>query len=1143
MHILVTNDDGPPSNQSSPYIHSFVNTLQSAGHIVSVILPHQQRSWIGKAHFAAQVIKPTYFRPGRLHQDDGTTHAKPLQSDSDDQGHEEWVLVNSTPATATQLGLFHFFQERGPVDLVVSGPNYGRNTTSLFSLSSGTIGGAMEAAVCRKRAVALSYAFFSRVHDPDIIAGASRKSVKLLEHLMKHWDDGVDLYSINVPLIHGVEGKKVLYTYALQNYWQSGSCFTEVDAKDEEKDEDPEEKEKAIREQGSMDGGGERREMEKGHRHRHFTWTPKFSDVYQSVDESEPGNDGWAVKEGLVSSVTPLKANFMHVPGLQGELKLCVQQQWPPRSPHEALLSSPTGRSRYRRYQDRTSPSPSPLKQTSNSPRLNRLKNVVDNQILCLEDEDEDEDEETLQLRLQALEAKLKLKQLRQKKHNVVSNISNVENENHTKSEVPSKIAIKGKAEERAWIMLRKDPVPTNVAHPVQIPASPPRKNVAPDLPKSPGRVLLGIDKGRKGKNVSLQRPPVLKSNNQDSDDPFLEDALQHRSARQQSAPYSSSGPLQGSVSRPIGFSERMANIRKHDKERRERARELETRRSTGFGIFKEELDRLNAVADEEAKSQFACSERRSAIPSFSRDDVLGAIKNTNGVATHRSTNKNTHDKVVTRRKEFTNPNASPGFVEPSRPPAKASTISPPPPKAQLIQSSQRASTDDSLFEPFSSFNLSKRIIPHETLTKALSEKSILLLPDVLSTVKAPNYCFSDDLEADIVVIATIASKSNPLTHRDAQKITEKTTTKDNLKSSLTEAAESQANARGKYMAVTLTDLKWTLDLYLFTTAFTRFRKLTPGTVVAILNPSIMPPPPHNPNNNRFSLTLSSSDDTILEIGTSRDVGWCCSVKKDGKHCGTWIDKRHTSVCEFHVDTQLEKTRRGRMEVNGMSVPFAPGGKKGVRVGFWGQGKATINSRRMQGKDYEKYTGGSCGSNSMPQGKQYDRFNQTTFYVGGPAPTSGFGQSAATLLDGDALADRGGREERLRKRLAEREREREIARKLGEGGNGIGGEYLKIRHENPATSDGFSSTQAGIASQGSREAVDATALGLKGNKAVNAQLSPLKMKKRLASTLEDRAIKKTRFVTEGGIKEAGSESLGPIADKEAANEDDGLDIV
>ncbi|KAL8689768.1 MAG: hypothetical protein Q9218_004635 [Villophora microphyllina] len=327
MHILVTNDDGPPSNQSSPYIHSFVKTLQDAGHTVSVILPHQQRSWIGKAHFAAQLIKPTYFRPGTLHKDDGTTHSKPLKAGDSSNDHndntEEWVLVNSTPATAAQLGLFHFFQDRGPVDLVVSGPNYGRNTTSLFSLSSGTIGGAMEAAVCRRRAIALSYAFFSRNHDLEIIAGASRMSVRLIEHLMEKWDDGVDLYSVNVPLVEGVEGKKLFYTYALQNYWKSGSSFTEVEAEEEE---DPEEKEAEIREQEEKQSEGKEVAVESGmkharHQHRHFKWTPNFADVYQSVETSEPGNDGWAVKEGLIS-VTPLKANFMHVPGLQGELKL-----------------------------------------------------------------------------------------------------------------------------------------------------------------------------------------------------------------------------------------------------------------------------------------------------------------------------------------------------------------------------------------------------------------------------------------------------------------------------------------------------------------------------------------------------------------------------------------------------------------------------------------------------------------------------------------------------------------------------------------------------------------------------------------------------------------------------------------------------
>lgn len=128
----------------------------------------------------------------------------------------------------------------------------------------------MEAAVCGKRAIALSYAFFSRNHDPEIIAGASRTSVKVVEHLMQHWDEGVDLYSVNVPLIEGVEGRKVMYTYALQNYWKSGSSFTEVDAENEE--EDPEEREAQIREQEEGLQGGESGEKRTRHKHKHFKW-------------------------------------------------------------------------------------------------------------------------------------------------------------------------------------------------------------------------------------------------------------------------------------------------------------------------------------------------------------------------------------------------------------------------------------------------------------------------------------------------------------------------------------------------------------------------------------------------------------------------------------------------------------------------------------------------------------------------------------------------------------------------------------------------------------------------------------------------------------------------------------------------------
>ncbi|KAK6850800.1 survival protein sure-like phosphatase/nucleotidase [Apiospora arundinis] len=336
MHILVTNDDGPPSPTSSPYVHSFVRALQRAGHTVSVCLPHTQRSWIGKAHMVGETVKPSYYRPSETFdptppsdsaaaKPQGTTHSRPSKS----RDIEEWILVDGTPASCAQIGLHYFFQDRGPVDLVVSGPNYGRNATAVFALSSGTLGGALEAAVCRQKAIAVSYAFFSRNHDPEIIEGASAHSVRVIESLYRQWptDSSVDLYSVNVPLVEGVGKNKTLFTEMLQNYWSQGSsCFTEVEGSVGDEDEE----EHRIREGEEREGvpapeetSTKESEAGKGYTHRHFKWSPRFTDVYNSVEESPPGNDGWAVKEGL-TSITPMKANFYHAaPHLHGsELKL-----------------------------------------------------------------------------------------------------------------------------------------------------------------------------------------------------------------------------------------------------------------------------------------------------------------------------------------------------------------------------------------------------------------------------------------------------------------------------------------------------------------------------------------------------------------------------------------------------------------------------------------------------------------------------------------------------------------------------------------------------------------------------------------------------------------------------------------------------
>ncbi len=169
----------------------------------------------------------------------------------------------------------------------------------------------MEAAICGFKAISLSYAFNSRNHDPKIIGAASTLSVKLIEHLYNNWGGDVDLYSINVPLVEGVEKNKIEYTEMLHNLWSSGSCFESVSP--DEGDQDPDKREKEIRQNQEQNGQVESKTHAR-FAHRHFKWAPRFSDVYESVVKAGPGtliaetllkiliyilgNDGWAVKEG-----------------------------------------------------------------------------------------------------------------------------------------------------------------------------------------------------------------------------------------------------------------------------------------------------------------------------------------------------------------------------------------------------------------------------------------------------------------------------------------------------------------------------------------------------------------------------------------------------------------------------------------------------------------------------------------------------------------------------------------------------------------------------------------------------------------------------------------------------------------------------
>ncbi|KAF2660551.1 hypothetical protein K491DRAFT_589003 [Lophiostoma macrostomum CBS 122681] len=655
---------------------------------------------------------------------------------------------------------------------------------------------------------------------------------------------------------------------------------------------------------------------------------------------------------------------------------------WPPKSPHEALLSSPSGRRKYERQRERNSVSPSPSKHRPVSRGLLDLQENSD---------DEDEDEETLQLELARIEARLKLKKL-QKARKAHEASDDGDNDSTRASSRPGTSA-----------SLRRADLPRPQAA-IQVPVSPTRNSRASKEQTSPARVLLGIDKGLRAQDVSLKRAASLHTR---ANAPGL---LRASSLRDTEAP------------RVKSFSERIAESRNKDKEREEKQARIEKSRSTGFST--KTIESLREGAPSRVGSSLSTETRSSCAPS-----------------------------VASRREEI--PKTASSHAAPSRPMSKTAVK-----YAEIAERDN--STDAASFDSFSGLHLKTRLMQHKDLTRILEGKTVITIPQLLKTVKAPEYD-PPDMENDYVVFGVICSKSPPKDTQNARK---------------EQSAGNQgtnSNQGGKFMMMNLTDLKWELGLYLFDTGFSEFWKLPVGTLIAILNPDIMPPRVRDTG--KFSLKLTSSDDTVLEVGTVRDLDYCHALKQGGKECGQWIDGRKTEYCDFHIERHVEKSKRGRMEVNTMTgFGNGPngGGKFGMFAGGAGRG-AGLKTEELK-----------------REGMFHDRTLHETMYI---APSVG---AAARLLDeADNGFERGAsRAERHRKQLAEKEKERELAKRLGQIGSGAGGDYMKLKGTDisdlPARGD--SHTQSSNTSKENSSGFG-DLLGLAGKKADDVSLAPVKRKR------------------------------------------------
>jgi 5'-nucleotidase len=232
MRILVTNDDG----YFSPGIRALAAALEGLGE-VTIVAPHFEASAVGHAL--------TLRTPLRLEQVGGRVYS-----------------VDGTPTDCVNLGINEVLG--GKPDLVVSGINKGLNIGDDVTYS-GTVAGALEAALLGHQAMAVSLEF---TDGPWDFGPAAALAASLASTLMARPLPFRTFLNVNVPT-GPVRGVRVT-VQAVRNH------VTRIDRRFDPRD-------------------------------RPYYWIEEAQDDWQPHDRS----DYQAIRDGVVS-VTPLHPDLTH---------------------------------------------------------------------------------------------------------------------------------------------------------------------------------------------------------------------------------------------------------------------------------------------------------------------------------------------------------------------------------------------------------------------------------------------------------------------------------------------------------------------------------------------------------------------------------------------------------------------------------------------------------------------------------------------------------------------------------------------------------------------------------------------------------------------------------------------------------------
>lgn len=175
FELLLTNDDGI----SSVGLLSLYKELSSYAKVY-VVAPEEPRSAAGLS----------------------VTLHKPLRVKKLRRKGRFWYAVSGTPGDCVTLALCHILRKR--VDMVCSGINYGENVSLQDFFMSGTVAGAIQAALFGVPAIAFS---MRTERDPIFVEStveefkvAAAKAAKIVRFFLEHgFPRNVDVVNVNFP--------------------------------------------------------------------------------------------------------------------------------------------------------------------------------------------------------------------------------------------------------------------------------------------------------------------------------------------------------------------------------------------------------------------------------------------------------------------------------------------------------------------------------------------------------------------------------------------------------------------------------------------------------------------------------------------------------------------------------------------------------------------------------------------------------------------------------------------------------------------------------------------------------------------------------------------------------------------------------